>query len=254
MATPPDGSVERGWSTRDKCQPLFIEPLARPVAQSACLRCGKRILVSQKLAARVMNNIRDNSSMEVLNGMEIISFEDAAGWEAWLADHHDRRAGVWLKIARKNAGKASVTPADALEVALCYGWIDSHRKGLNEAFFLQKYSPRRPKSSWSKINVERVEALIAAGRMQALGLADVLAAKADGRWDAAYESQRNVTLPPDLVSALDQNEQARTRFDALGKTERYAVVLPLLKARGPADRAARLHKVVDVLAAGDNIA
>ena len=191
--------------------------------------------------------------MEALNGLEIISFEDAAGWEAWLADHHDRRAGVWLKIARKDAGKTSVTPADALEVALCYGWIDSHRKGLDEAFFLQKYSPRRPKSSWSKINVERVEALIAAGRMQAPGLAEVSAAKADGRWDAAYESQRNATLPPDLAAALDENEQAKSRFESLSKTERYAVVLRLLKARGPTDRAARLHKVVDVLAAGGKI-
>jgi uncharacterized protein YdeI (YjbR/CyaY-like superfamily) len=191
--------------------------------------------------------------LEALNGLEIISFEDATGWEAWLADHHDRRAGVWLKIARKKAGKASVTHADALEVALCYGWIDSHRKGLDEAFFLQKYSPRRPKGSWSKINVERVEALIAVGRMQPPGLAEVSAAKADGRWDAAYESQRNATLPPDLVAALDQNELAKGRFESLGKTERYALILRLLKARGPADRAARLHKVVDVLAAGGKI-
>ena len=192
-------------------------------------------------------------NVDTLNGLEIIGFEDAAGWEAWLADHHDRRAGVWLKIARKNAGKASLTHAEALEVALCYGWIDSHRKGLDEAFFLQKYSPRRPKSSWSKINVERVEALIAAGRMQAPGLAEVSAAKADGRWDAAYESQRNATLPPDLSAALDHNELAKGRFDELGKTERYAVVLRLLKARGPADRAARLNKVVDALAAGGAI-
>ena len=188
--------------------------------------------------------------MEALNGLEIIAFEDAAAWEAWLADHHDRRAGVWLKIARKNAGKASVTHAEALEVALCYGWIDSHRKGLDEAFFLQKYSPRRPTSSWSKINVERVEALMAAGRMRAPGLAEVSAAKADGRWDAAYESQRNATMPPDLAAALDHNELAKGRFDALGKTERYDVVLRLLKARGPADRSARLRKVVDLLAAG----
>jgi len=209
--------------------------------------------VDGRHATRVMNHIRDNSLMEALNGLEIVSFEDAPGWEAWLADHHDRRAGVWVKIARKNAGKASLTHADALEVALCYGWIDSHRKGLDEGFFLQKYSPRRPRSSWSQINVERVEALNAAGRMQAPGLAEVSAAKADGRWDAAYESQRNVTLPPDLVAALDQNVLARTRFDALGKTQRYAAVLRLLKARGPADRAARLQKVVDALAAGDKI-
>jgi uncharacterized protein YdeI (YjbR/CyaY-like superfamily) len=200
-----------------------------------------------------MWSIGDYSLMEAPNHLEIISFEDAARWESWLADHHDRRAGVWLKIGKKNAGKASVTSADALEVALCYGWIDSHRKGLDEASFLQKYSPRRPKSSWSKVNVERVEALIAAGRMQAPGLAEVSAAKADGRWEAAYESQRNATLPPDLAAALDHNELAKGCFESLGKTGRYAVVLRLLKARGPADRSARLRKVVDLLAAGGNI-
>ena len=186
-------------------------------------------------------------------GLEIISFDDVARWESWLADHHDRRTGVWLKIAKKNSGKASVTSADALDVALCYGWIDSHRKAHDEVFFLQKYSPRRPRSSWSKVNVERVEALIAAGRMQAPGLEVVSAAKADGRWDAAYEPQRNATLPPDLATALDHNEQAKIRFHSLGKTDRYALILRLMKARGPADRAAQLHKVVDALEAGGKI-
>jgi uncharacterized protein YdeI (YjbR/CyaY-like superfamily) len=192
-------------------------------------------------------------NVEVRTGLEIISFDDAVRWESWLADHHDRRAGVWLKIAKKNAGKASVTVLQALEVALCYGWIDSHRKAHDEAFFLQKYSPRRPRSSWSKVNVEKVEALIAAGRMQAPGFAEVSTAKADGRWDSAYESQRNATVPPDFAAALDRNEPARRRFESLGKTERYAVILQVVKARRPADRAARLHKVVDLLAAGDRI-
>jgi uncharacterized protein YdeI (YjbR/CyaY-like superfamily) len=187
--------------------------------------------------------------MESLKGLEIVSFDDAAGWESWLASHHDDRAGVWLKIARKNAGKVSVTQVEALDVALSYGWIDSHRKAHDNAFFLQKYSPRRPRSSWSKVNVEKVEALIAAGRMRAPGLAEVSLAKADGRWAAAYESQRNATIPPDLAAALDQHERARSRFDALGKTDRYAVILRLLKSRGPADRAARLRKELEGLIA-----
>ena len=187
--------------------------------------------------------------VESLKGLEIVSFDDAGRWESWLAGHHDDRPGVWLRIARKNAGKLSVTQVEALDVALCYGWIDSHRKAHDDAFFLQKYSPRRPRSSWSKVNVEKVEALIAAGRMKAPGLAEVSLAKADGRWAAAYESQRNATVPPDLAVALDGNERARSRFDALGKTERYAVILRLLKARGPAERAARLHKELESLIA-----
>jgi uncharacterized protein YdeI (YjbR/CyaY-like superfamily) len=191
--------------------------------------------------------------MEALKGLEIASFGDAAQWESWLAGHHDRRSGVWLKIAKKHAGRVSVTAAEALEVALCYGWIDSHRKAHDEAFFMQKYSPRRPRSSWSKVNVERVEALIAAGRMQPAGLEEVSLAKADGRWDAAYASQRTATVPPDLAAALNDNGPARTRFDSLGRTERYAVILRLMKARGPADRAARLQVVVDALAAGARI-
>jgi uncharacterized protein YdeI (YjbR/CyaY-like superfamily) len=176
-----------------------------------------------------------------------ISFRDAAEWEIWLADHQDCAAGVWLKVAKKGSGLASVTTAEALEVALCYGWIDSHRKALDEQRFLQKYSPRRARSSWSKVNVDKVEALIAVGRMQVAGLEQMRAAKADGRWDAAYESQRTATVPPDLAAALEANGPARRRFESLGKTDRYLVILRLLKASGPADRAARLRKAVDTL-------
>jgi uncharacterized protein YdeI (YjbR/CyaY-like superfamily) len=181
--------------------------------------------------------------------LETISFQDAAEWEAWLADHHDRAAGVWLKVAKKSSGLASVTVADALDAALCYGWIDSHRKGLDERHFLQKYSPRRPRSSWSRVNVDKVEALLAAGRMEPAGLEQVRVAQADGRWDAAYESQRTATVPADLRAALDANDRAKQRFESLSRTDRYAVILRLLKASGPADRAARLRKAVDALTA-----
>jgi uncharacterized protein YdeI (YjbR/CyaY-like superfamily) len=121
-----------------------------------------------------------DSANEALDGLEITIFEDAARWEAWLGEHHEDEAGVWLKVAKKDSGLASVTIAEALEVALCYGWIDSHRKAYDERFYLQKYTPRRSRSSWSKVNVDKVEALIAAGRMQVSGFAQIAAARADG--------------------------------------------------------------------------
>ncbi len=205
--------------------------------------------VCDPIRTREATNLRE-SEIESLNGLEITSFEDAARWESWLADHHDRQAGVWLKIARKGSGTVSVTAAQALNIALCYGWIDSHRKSYDDRFFLQKYSPRRPKSSWSKFNVDKVEALIAAGRMHASGFEEVLAAKADGRWGAAYESQRIAGVPHDLAASLEQHDLARRRFESLGRTDRYAIILLLLKASRPAGRTARLRKVVDALESG----
>lgn len=130
--------------------------------------------------------------MEALDGEVIVAFADAARWESWLADHHERKTGVWVKIAKKGSGEASVTPAEALDVALCYGWIDSRRKAHDVDHYLQRYSPRRPNSPWSQLNVEKAEALTAAGRMREPGLAAILSAKADGRWEAAYRSQRDV--------------------------------------------------------------
>jgi len=142
-----------------------------------------------------------------------------------------------------------VTASEALDVALCYGWIDGTRRRLDELYFLQWYCPRRPRSSWSKVNIARVEALVAAGRMRPPGLAEVEAAKADGRWAAAYESQRNATVPPDLAAALDHDDRAKAAFESLGRSERYAVILPLLKARTPQQRAERLRGTMARLAA-----
>ncbi len=182
--------------------------------------------------------------MEELDGVDIIAFADAAQWESWLADHDERTAGVWVKIAKKNSGKTSVTPAEALDVALCHGWIDSQRKTYDEDHYLQRYSPRRPNSSWSQINVDKVEALIAAGRMREPGLAAIRAAKADGRWDAAYQSQRNATVPHDLAAALAHDERARDRFEHLDRTQQYALFLRLMKARTAGDRAAHLRRII----------
>jgi uncharacterized protein YdeI (YjbR/CyaY-like superfamily) len=185
--------------------------------------------------------------------VELLAFGDAAQWEAWLAEHCASAAEAWLKIARKGTGQVSVTTAEALDVALCYGWIDSQRRSHDESWFLQRYSPRRRGSSWSRVNVERVEALLAAGRMRAPGLAEVEAAKADGRWDAAYESQRTAAVPPDLAAALAGDEPARAFFESLGRSDRYAVILRLLKARGETARAAELRRMVALLRAGRRV-
>jgi len=174
-------------------------------------------------------------------------FEDAAGWESWLADHHETQSDAWLKIAKKTSPSVSVTAEQALEVSLCYGWIDSHRRSFGEHYFLQRYSPRRNGSPWSRVNVERVDKLTAAGRMRPSGLAQVAAAKADGRWAAAYTAQRNATVPPDLADALAAEPRAASAFAALGRSGRYQVILPLLKARTTAGRAARLHKAISGL-------
>ncbi|SPT60407.1 MULTISPECIES: YdeI/OmpD-associated family protein [Actinomadura] len=179
----------------------------------------------------------------------MMHFQDAAAWEAWLAAHHASADGVWLKIAKKGAPVTSLRIGEALEVALCHGWIDSHRRALDEHFYLQRYSRRRAGSPWSRINVERAEALVAAGRMRPAGMAEIEAARADGRWDAAYAAQRDVTVPPDLAAALDADPRAAAGFAALGKTGRYLAILPLLKARTPAGRAARLARTLARLAA-----
>ncbi|MGH8825395.1 MAG: YdeI/OmpD-associated family protein [Jiangellaceae bacterium] len=181
--------------------------------------------------------------------MDVLDFPDAAGWESWLAAQHGVQAEAWLRIAKRHSGIASVTPAEALDVALCYGWIDGQRKAHDDVSFLQRFSRRRPRSSWSKVNVAKVEALAAAGRMRPAGLAEVAAAQADGRWGAAYESQRNAAVPPDLAAALADNSRANAAFESLGRSDRYAVILPLLKARTPETRATILARAVARLAA-----
>ncbi|WP_141583211.1 YdeI family protein [Actinomadura sp. WMMA1423] len=177
----------------------------------------------------------------------MMHFANAAEWEAWLAEHHESGDGARLKIAKKGSGVGSVTITEALEIALCYGWIDSHRRSCDERFYLQRYSRRRKGGSWSRKNVERVEALTAAGRMRPPGLAEVAAAQADGRWAAAYAPQHDATVPPDLEAALAASPRAAARFEALDRTARYLMILPLLKARTPAGRTARLQKTLSAL-------
>jgi uncharacterized protein YdeI (YjbR/CyaY-like superfamily) len=181
--------------------------------------------------------------------VDVLEFADAAEWEAWLAERHDTSTEAWLRIAKRHSGLTLIAIGDALDVALCYGWIDGQRRSHDESSFLQRYSPRRPRSSWSQVNVAKAEALLAAGRMRPAGMAEVEAAQADGRWAAAYESQRTAEVPPDLAAALAGDDAARAAFEALGRSDRYGLILPLLKARTPRARARLLERTVERLAA-----
>ena len=180
---------------------------------------------------------------------EVIFFRDATAFELWLTDHVDHTPGVWLKIAKKSSGIASLTDDEAVDVGLCFGWISGQRKSLDDEYYLQKYVPRRPRSRWSQVNVRKVEALRAAGRMRPSGIAEVEVAQADGRWDAAYESQKDATVPPDLADALAASPRAAQAFAALGKTDQYAVILDLVTTRSSATRSDHLRKAIAALEA-----
>ena len=189
------------------------------------------------------------STKSEADAAEVMAFRDAAEFEAWLAEHVDRSAGIWLKIAKKGSGVPSLTDDEAVDIGLCYGWISGQRKALDQVYYLQKYVPRRPRSRWSQVNVRKVEELLAAGRMRPRGLAEVEAAKADGRWDAAYESQREATVPPDLAAALAASPMASSAFDSLSKTAQYAVILDVVTARTEKARVAHISKAITVLEA-----
>src|SRR3954467_5075693 len=185
--------------------------------------------------------------------METITFASAAEWEAWLEDNHAARDGVWMKIAKKGTGIESVRYPEVLETALCFGWIDGRRRALDDAHFLQYFTPRRARSRWSKINRDTAERLIAEGRMRPAGLAEVERAKADGRWAAAYEGQKRMTVPEDLERELDSRPDAKAFFAELSSQNRYAILYRLQDAKKPETRARRLAKFVAMLEAGETI-
>ncbi|MDI3386170.1 YdeI/OmpD-associated family protein [Streptomyces sp. B-S-A8] len=180
---------------------------------------------------------------------ETLEFADLAGLEGWLERHHDVQAGLWVKVAKKGSGIASVTAGEVNDAALCWGWITGQRKAVDAAYYVQKITPRRARSVWSQVNVRRVAELIADGRMREPGLAEIEAAKADGRWDAAYASQKDATVPEDLAAALDADPKARRAYENLGRTDAYLVLLPLLKARTAEAREAALRAAVARLGA-----
>ncbi|MGY4395469.1 uncharacterized protein YdeI (YjbR/CyaY-like superfamily) [Sphingomonas sp. UYAg733] len=179
-------------------------------------------------------------------------FADAGQWQGWLADNHRHASEAWLVIARKGFEADGVTIGDALDVALCFGWIDSHRKARDTRSFLQRYSPRRPKTPWSLLNVRRAEALIAAGRMSEAGLAAVRAAQEDGRWASAYASQVEAPMPADIAAALEGDGQAREAYDNLSKSAQYALVLHVLKSASADTRERRIAKAMKGLRESGN--
>lgn len=179
--------------------------------------------------------------------LPIQPFENKKKWADWLAKQHDKSAGLWLKLAKKDSGIASITYEEALDVALCYGWIDGQKKGFNDQYWLQKFTPRGRKSIWSKINTEKAARLIASGEMKPAGLAAIESAKADGRWEAAYASQKNMTIPEDFQSALNKNKQAKAFFETLKSAERYSLLFRLHQAKKPETRARKIEEFVDML-------
>jgi uncharacterized protein YdeI (YjbR/CyaY-like superfamily) len=191
--------------------------------------------------------------MDPKPGEPVLLFETPAAFERWLAKQHRSATVVWIKHAKKATGAPSITWSEAVDVALCYGWIDGQSKSVDDRHFVQRYTPRRAKSVWSKLNRERVERLIAAGRMQPAGLAEVERAKDDGRWDAAYDSPKTAAVPDDLARALAKRPAAKAAFATLDATNRYAILHRLMTAKQPATRTRRLATFVDMLEAGETL-
>ena len=183
--------------------------------------------------------------------LPIKTFASQEAWRAWLHDHCTDQAGLWLKMAKKASGIPTVTYAEALDVALCYGWIDGQKKSFDESYFLQRFTPRRARSIWSQINRDKVADLIRRGLMQPSGLVEIERAKADGRWDAAYASPRNTVAPDDLLAALAARPEALAFFESLNKTSRYTIVAQIQGARRPETRAARIVKFVAMCERGE---
>jgi uncharacterized protein YdeI (YjbR/CyaY-like superfamily) len=182
-----------------------------------------------------------------------LPFATKKKWADWLARQHDKSVGVWLKLAKKDSSIPSVTYDEALEAALCYGWIDGQKKGFDDKYWLQKFTPRGPKSIWSKINTVKAEKLIASGEMKSAGLKAIELAKEDGRWEAAYESQKNISVPEDFESALNQNKKAKAFFATLNSVNRYAILFRIQTAKKAETRVRRIQQFVEMLERGEKL-
>ncbi len=190
---------------------------------------------------------------EERKGLPVLAFPDQQQWEAWLAANHDTSPGLWLKLAKKASTIQTVTYPEAVEVALCQGWIDGQVLPYDESFWLQRFTRRGPRSKWSQINCARAERLLAAGRMQPAGHAAVESARKDGRWDNAYAPPSTATVPPDLQAALDASPAAAEFFATLSKTNRFAVLHRIQDAKRPETRARRIQQYVEMLARQEKI-
>lgn len=189
-------------------------------------------------------------SMETFKDIPVNAFPSAAAWETWLATHADLATGTWLKIAKKGTDIPSVDRESALDIALCYGWIDGQSYSFDDNYYLQRFLPRRPKSTWSKRNIGKIAELTAAGRMQPAGLAEVEAAKQDGRWALAYDSPKNMTMPSDFADALAKSPKAKEFYETLNKTNTYAFLWRIQTAKKPETRVSRISKYIQMLEDG----
>jgi uncharacterized protein YdeI (YjbR/CyaY-like superfamily) len=179
--------------------------------------------------------------------LPIRSFKNAKDWQTWLEKNHTKPDGIWLKFYKKSSGIKSIYYPEALEVALCYGWIDAQAKGLDDKAYLQRFTPRRSKSVWSKVNTLKAERLIKEGRMKPAGLAAIKAAKADGRWEKAYHSSSTAETPKDFMDALGKNKKAKLFFESLSKVHKYAIYYRLNEAKRPETRAKRMKHFLDLM-------
>jgi len=185
--------------------------------------------------------------------LPILPFASKKKWADWLAKQHDKSAGVWLKLAKKGSEIPSVTYDEAVDSALCYGWIDGQKKGFDDKYWLQKFTPRGARSIWSKINTEKAEKLIKSGEMKLAGLSAIELAKQDGRWDAAYESQKNISVPDDFQAELDKNPKAKAFFATLNGVNRYAILFRIHNAKKAETRVRRIQQFVEMLERGEKL-
>lgn len=187
----------------------------------------------------------------VNDNKEILFFESKEAFEQWLELNYNKQEGIWLKFAKKSSGINSVYYSDALDVALCYGWIDGQAKPFDEKYYLQKFTPRRSKSIWSKRNIQNVERLVKEGRMKPSGHQQIEAAKADGRWEAAYDSQANMVIPEDFIEELKKDTKASAFFESLNKTNKFSIAFRLQTAKKTETREKRMREILGMMARGE---
>jgi uncharacterized protein YdeI (YjbR/CyaY-like superfamily) len=191
--------------------------------------------------------------METFKDLPVLAFETQQAFHGWLDQHHADAGAFWLRLYKKGSGKPTVTYAEALDEALCYGWIDSTKQAYDAESFLQRFSPRKPRSVWSKVNQEHVARLTEAGRMQPAGLRTIEEAKRNGLWEKAYEPASRITVPEDLQARLELDAEARAFFETLDKTNRYAILYRIQSAAKPETRLKRLDWAMELLKRGEKI-
>ena len=186
-----------------------------------------------------------------MESLKILTFKSPPAFRSWLEENHAASNGIWLRVFKKDSGEKSITYGEALDQALCYGWIDGQRKAHEDRSWLQKFTPRRPKSGWSKYNTQHAERLIKSGKMTPAGLKEVEAAKADGRWKAAYDSFGNAAVTDDFLKELAKDEKAKAFFETLNKTNLYSIAYRLQTAKKPETRKKRMQVIIEMLARGE---